>query len=68
VYVFVDNSVKKAVVFSRETEETRCAMQHHVYLHMHVHCAVHELAIYQATVLVHRPMHMLCMKAVACIT
>lgn len=38
VYGFVDDSVKKSVVVLRETEDTRCAMQHHAYPHMHVHC------------------------------
>ena len=54
---------KKAVVFSREIEDNRCAMQHHACLHMR---AV-GLVVYQAMISVHCPRHILCMKAVACI-
>jgi hypothetical protein len=62
--VLCRQTIKEGRGLLKEIEDNRCAMQHHAYLHMR---AV-GLVVYQATISVHWPMHMLCMKAVACIS
>lgn len=60
VYMFVlcKQIIEEGRSLLKEIGDNRCATQHHAYLHMR---AV-GLVVYQATISVPWPMHMLCVK------